>query len=92
MLCGEAFFILINSWHSVCCKLCVGFCARQRHGTALARKLCASSSLRNFTAVLDIFFCIGSGGKKTEHVCTAKANFSNLVNLTVPMLCKPRLL
>lgn len=34
----------------------------------------------------------GSGGKKTEHVCTAKTNFPNLVNLTVPLLCKSQLL
>ena len=32
------------------------------------------------------------GVKETEHVCTAKANFPNLVNLTVPFLCRPQLL
>jgi len=64
MLCGEMYFILVNSCHSVCCKLCAGSWARQRHGTALAGELSAGSSLRNFTAVLDMAFFIGSEGNR----------------------------
>lgn len=88
-LCGETSFILIYSHHSVSCNLCAGFCARQRHGTALLGELCASSSLRSFTAILDTFSSLGVEGRKQSMCAQQRQTFQTWLISLCPCCANP---